>query len=187
MKKKIDPEEPIARLFASVSGLGRRLGPVLYQLPPSLKIDLPRLDRFLCALPRSSSGSRLHVVEFRHPSWYVAETFELLTFFFHAEDGIRDGTVTGVQTCALPISAAIRAFFLPVALLAVVEDAIAAEVVLAVAIAGVVGIVVAVVALLAVVHDPVAAVLELAEIGRASCREMVLMLAELQMDNVELK
>src|SRR5438309_3529346 len=28
----------------------------------------------------------------------------LLVFFFQAEDGIRDGTVTGVQTCALPIS-----------------------------------------------------------------------------------
>src|SRR5207245_2096783 len=28
----------------------------------------------------------------------------LLTFFFQAEDGIRDATVTGVQTCALPIS-----------------------------------------------------------------------------------
>src|SRR6266481_3425524 len=28
-----------------------------------------------------------------------------LFFFFQAEDGIRDGTVTGVQTCALPISA----------------------------------------------------------------------------------
>src|SRR5438309_6461923 len=27
----------------------------------------------------------------------------LLYFFFQAEDGIRDGTVTGVQTCALPI------------------------------------------------------------------------------------
>src|SRR5689334_24225486 len=27
----------------------------------------------------------------------------LLLFFFQAEDGIRDGTVTGVQTCALPI------------------------------------------------------------------------------------
>src|SRR3989338_7757126 len=26
------------------------------------------------------------------------------SFFFQAEDGIRDGTVTGVQTCALPIS-----------------------------------------------------------------------------------
>src|SRR2546430_11911547 len=29
-----------------------------------------------------------------------------LFFFFQAEDGIRDLTVTGVQTCALPISAA---------------------------------------------------------------------------------
>src|SRR5689334_24141798 len=28
----------------------------------------------------------------------------LFFFFFQAEDGIRDGTVTGVQTCALPIS-----------------------------------------------------------------------------------
>src|SRR6266481_7238486 len=28
----------------------------------------------------------------------------LVFFFFQAEDGIRDGTVTGVQTCALPIS-----------------------------------------------------------------------------------
>src|SRR5439155_6495399 len=31
----------------------------------------------------------------------------LLFFFFQAEDGIRDGHVTGVQTCALPISLAI--------------------------------------------------------------------------------
>src|SRR5690625_5459246 len=31
--------------------------------------------------------------------------FFLLFFFFQAEDGIRDGHVTGVQTCALPISA----------------------------------------------------------------------------------
>src|SRR5690625_1616137 len=29
----------------------------------------------------------------------------VLRFFFQAEDGIRDGHVTGVQTCALPISA----------------------------------------------------------------------------------
>src|SRR5438309_7507751 len=29
-------------------------------------------------------------------------------FFFQAEDGIRDGTVTGVQTCALPISLGYR-------------------------------------------------------------------------------
>src|SRR6266498_3597077 len=31
-----------------------------------------------------------------------------LIFFFQAEDGIRDADVTGVQTCALPISARVR-------------------------------------------------------------------------------
>src|SRR5207248_4275233 len=30
--------------------------------------------------------------------------FNIVCFFFQAEDGIRDRTVTGVQTCALPIS-----------------------------------------------------------------------------------
>src|SRR5207245_3832173 len=32
-----------------------------------------------------------------------------LCFFFQAEDGIRDATVTGVQTCALPISGDVKA------------------------------------------------------------------------------
>src|SRR5690348_18096128 len=32
----------------------------------------------------------------------------ILFFFFQAEDGIRDGRVTGVQTCALPISTTLR-------------------------------------------------------------------------------
>src|SRR5690625_7012725 len=35
---------------------------------------------------------------------YSFITFPLPFFFFQAEDGIRDGHVTGVQTCALPIS-----------------------------------------------------------------------------------
>src|SRR2546430_3689516 len=34
-----------------------------------------------------------------------ATGYSLFFFFFQAEDGIRDLTVTGVQTCALPISA----------------------------------------------------------------------------------
>src|SRR6266481_8084867 len=33
----------------------------------------------------------------------IVEEAMMLVFFFQAEDGIRDGTVTGVQTCALPI------------------------------------------------------------------------------------
>src|SRR6266568_7960738 len=43
-------------------------------------------------------------------------------FFFQAEDGIRDGTVTGVQTCALPISVSCP----PTALLATLDGAPAA-------------------------------------------------------------
>src|SRR5262249_58953347 len=35
----------------------------------------------------------------------------VVIFFFQAEDGIRDWSVTGVQTCALPISEALRAAF----------------------------------------------------------------------------
>src|SRR2546430_3551264 len=35
---------------------------------------------------------------------YVLSFFVFFFFFFQAEDGIRDLTVTGVQTCALPIS-----------------------------------------------------------------------------------
>src|SRR5256714_10312359 len=37
----------------------------------------------------------------------------MLFFFFQAEDGIRDKLVTGVQTCALPISTLLCASFFP--------------------------------------------------------------------------
>src|SRR5439155_19195966 len=36
-------------------------------------------------------------------SFLIAQSSRLFFFFFQAEDGIRDGHVTGVQTCALPI------------------------------------------------------------------------------------
>jgi uncharacterized protein YecE (DUF72 family) len=74
MKRLRDPEEPIDRLFSRVRALGSRLGPVLYQLPGTLAFDLPLLEDFLCALPRRTQ----HVVEFRHPSWYVDATFDCL-------------------------------------------------------------------------------------------------------------
>src|SRR5439155_9001501 len=35
---------------------------------------------------------------------YITLIDDVVFFFFQAEDGIRDGHVTGVQTCALPIS-----------------------------------------------------------------------------------
>src|SRR5437764_1523166 len=36
-----------------------------------------------------------------------ANALQVVSFFFQAEDGIRDTSVTGVQTCALPISSAV--------------------------------------------------------------------------------
>jgi uncharacterized protein YecE (DUF72 family) len=74
MKKLKDPEEPIERLFTRMRELGRRLGPVLYQLPPGFKLDLARLEHFLHALPRDAR----HVIEFRDPSWYADPVSALL-------------------------------------------------------------------------------------------------------------
>jgi uncharacterized protein YecE (DUF72 family) len=75
MKKLKDPEEPLERLFSRMRPLGPHRGPVLYQLPPSWRIDLDRLCRFLSILPR---GVR-HAIEFRDPSWYGDDTRALLT------------------------------------------------------------------------------------------------------------
>lgn len=49
----------------------KKLGPVLFQLPPNFKCDLPRLRAFLARLPK-----RYRVAfEFRHESWFVDELF----------------------------------------------------------------------------------------------------------------
>ena len=74
MKKLKDPEEPVERFFSRAGALGRHLGPVLYQLPPGWKLDGARLEHFLQILPRGVA----HVIEFREPSWYTDQVFELL-------------------------------------------------------------------------------------------------------------
>jgi uncharacterized protein YecE (DUF72 family) len=80
-----DPAEPVARLLGSASGLGDRLGPVLLQLPPSLRADADALDgclREFAAFGVSAAGPRVRVaVEFRHESWWAEEIRELLTSY----------------------------------------------------------------------------------------------------------
>jgi uncharacterized protein YecE (DUF72 family) len=82
LKRLRDPEEPLRRLFERAAGLGAKLGPVLYQLPPQMRVDRGRLEGFLAALPRHLPGvprQRLrHVVEFRDPTWYSDDVFALL-------------------------------------------------------------------------------------------------------------
>lgn len=55
----------MAELWRAARALGGRLGPVLFQLPPELPIDLDRLAGFLALLP---AGMRA-AFELRHPSW----------------------------------------------------------------------------------------------------------------------
>ncbi len=73
-KKLKDCEEPLGWMMAPTRHLQPALGPILYQLPPSLGIDLERLEAFLALLP----GDLTHAFEFRHKSWYIDETLDLL-------------------------------------------------------------------------------------------------------------
>jgi uncharacterized protein YecE (DUF72 family) len=73
-KKLKDCEEPLERMMAAVRSLGDRLGPMLYQLPPKMKINLERLESFLRILPQGVTS----VFEFRNTSWYVPGTYALL-------------------------------------------------------------------------------------------------------------
>ena len=54
--------------------LGPKLGPTLFQLPPNLKKDLPRLTDFLALIPRTWRAA----LEFRHASWFDDDTFAAL-------------------------------------------------------------------------------------------------------------
>src|SRR6185295_16908717 len=73
-KKLVDADEDVARFLGAASALGGRLGPVLFQLPPFLKKDLPRLTAFLELLP---AGGRA-AFEFRNESWFTEDVFEAL-------------------------------------------------------------------------------------------------------------
>lgn len=69
-----DCREPLSRFWTNARRLGRKLGPVLFQLPPNLRADLELLDSFLKLLPRSMRAA----FEFRHDSWDSAEVREAL-------------------------------------------------------------------------------------------------------------
>ncbi len=54
--------------------LGERRGPLLFQLPPNFKQDLPRLEAFLALLPATVQAA----MEFRHASWFEDPVFDAL-------------------------------------------------------------------------------------------------------------
>jgi uncharacterized protein YecE (DUF72 family) len=97
MKKLKDPADSLARFLETVTPLGDRLGPLLFQLPPRWRCNPGRLADFLAAVPE---GLRC-AVEFRDESWFTPEIDAVL-----AEHGAAfvvwdlDGDTSPVKTTA---------------------------------------------------------------------------------------
>ena len=68
-----DVDELVRVQLERISGLKDRRGPLLFQLPPSLRRDLPLLNDFLYALPPMPLA-----LEFRHISWHVDDVYAAL-------------------------------------------------------------------------------------------------------------
>jgi uncharacterized protein YecE (DUF72 family) len=78
MKRLTDAPETLANYFASgLLALGPKLGPVLWQLPPNMPYERPRLEQFFAALPRTTlAAAKLaegHDERLKHGALTVAE------------------------------------------------------------------------------------------------------------------
>jgi uncharacterized protein YecE (DUF72 family) len=74
IKRLKDAGDSLAYLLKVADSLGERLGPLLFQLPPFLKKDTPRLREFLGLLPKRTRAA----FEFRHQTWFDSEIFDVL-------------------------------------------------------------------------------------------------------------
>ena len=63
--------EPVGFLYRNLAALGAKRGPVLFQLPPNLKKDLPRLTEFLHLLPADHRAA----FEFRNETWFADDVY----------------------------------------------------------------------------------------------------------------
>jgi uncharacterized protein YecE (DUF72 family) len=73
MQRLKEAGDAVSYLLKAAGALGERLGALLFQLPPNLKKDVPRLRAFLELLPPRSAA-----LEFRHASWFDDEVFGLM-------------------------------------------------------------------------------------------------------------
>ena len=66
--------DSVSYLYKALEALGPKKGPVLFQLPPNLKKDLPRLEAFLPLLPQGHQAA----FEFRNDSWFADDVYDAL-------------------------------------------------------------------------------------------------------------
>jgi uncharacterized protein YecE (DUF72 family) len=73
-KKLKDPESALENFLPRVEALGPKLGPMLFQLPPSWKCNAERLEQLLALLPRVHR----YAFEFREQSWICTPVLDAL-------------------------------------------------------------------------------------------------------------
>jgi uncharacterized protein YecE (DUF72 family) len=74
MKKLTDVRSSTRYFFENVVHLGRKLGPILFQLPPGWKCNAERLSSFVGGLP----SRHKYAFEFRNSTWYNDEVYRIL-------------------------------------------------------------------------------------------------------------
>ncbi|RLB28801.1 MAG: DUF72 domain-containing protein [Deltaproteobacteria bacterium] len=74
IKRLKESAEPLERLYGAVDVLEEKLGPILFQLPPSLSFNEEVFGRFCQHLKKD----RLYVLEVRHPSWEHQKAIDML-------------------------------------------------------------------------------------------------------------
>ncbi|MCD6319446.1 MAG: DUF72 domain-containing protein [Candidatus Desulfofervidaceae bacterium] len=79
IKRLKEPHESLTRFFDRATKLREKLGVVLWQMPPAHKSNLERLRNFCEAL--TPWLQYRHAFEFRHPSWFNPEIYQLVKSF----------------------------------------------------------------------------------------------------------
>lgn len=101
IKRLKEPEQPLQRFFDAIAALKKLMGPVLIQLPPSLKFDADIAKHFFDTLKKNHPRYRF-AIEARHLSWYEPEAIKFLKKYkmavVIAESGGRYPTVENVTT-----------------------------------------------------------------------------------------
>jgi uncharacterized protein YecE (DUF72 family) len=73
-KRLKETDEETKYFLETAAVLAEQWGVVLFQLPPNMKKDLPRLETFLALLPATTPAA----FEFRHPTWFDDDVLDLL-------------------------------------------------------------------------------------------------------------
>jgi len=77
VKRLLEPEEALERFFEVFKHMKEKMGPVLIQLPPSLKFDYERAEYFFSVLKKNYQEYDF-ALEVRHETWMVEESLTLM-------------------------------------------------------------------------------------------------------------